>query len=323
MSIDSLPLICIAGPTASGKSAVSMALAKELPIEIINMDSATIYRGMDIGTAKPDQHEQALVPHHLIDILDPSQSYSAAQFRQDALSCAQAIRARSHLPLLVGGTMLYYKVLSEGIDDLPQANEAIRQDIQAQAEMLGWPALHQALKDIDPITAARLAPNDSQRIGRALEVYRATGKPLSSLFGNKIAPSVPTVLVSLEPSDRHALHSRIEQRFDQMLEAGFVEEVQKLHARGDLHPGLPAMRCVGYRQLWDHIDGQCSLAEARTRGIAATRQLAKRQLTWLRSMSARHTIDCLSPDVSQQALAVVTAAAGVMTRGESTPRPSA
>lgn len=323
MSIDSLPLICIAGPTASGKSAVSMALAKELPIEIINMDSATIYRDMDIGTAKPDQLEQALVPHHLIDILDPSQSYSAAQFRQDALSCAQAIRARGHLPLLVGGTMLYYKVLSEGIDDLPQANEAIRQDIQAQAEMLGWPALHQALKDIDPITAARLAPNDSQRIGRALEVYRATGKPLSSLFGNKIAPSIPTVLVSLEPSDRHALHSRIEQRFDQMLEAGFLEEVQKLHARGDLHPGLPAMRCVGYRQLWDHIDGQCSLAQARTRGIAATRQLAKRQLTWLRSMSARHTIDCLSPDVSQKALAVLTAAAGAMTRGESKPRPSA
>lgn len=323
MSIDSLPLICIAGPTASGKSAVSMALAKELPIEIINMDSATIYRGMDIGTAKPDQHERAIVSHHLIDILDPSQSYSAAQFRQDALSCAQAIRARGHLPLLVGGTMLYYKVLSEGIDDLPQANEAIRQDIQAQAETMGWPALHQALKDIDPITAARLAPNDSQRIGRALEVYRATGKPLSSLFGNKIAPSVPTVLVSLEPSDRHALHSRIEQRFDQMLEAGFLEEVQKLHARGDLHPGLPAMRCVGYRQLWDYIDGQCSLAQARTRGIAATRQLAKRQLTWLRSMSARHTIDCLSPNVSQQALAVVTAAVEVMTRGESRPRPFA
>lgn len=323
MTTGSQPLFCLAGPTASGKSAVSMALAKELPIEIINMDSATIYRGMDIGTAKPDHQERALVPHHLIDILDPSQSYSAAQFRQDALDCAQAIRARGNLPLLVGGTMLYYKVLSEGIDDLPQANALLRQEIQAQAQTMGWPALHHELSRVDPITAAKLAPNDSQRIGRALEVYRATGKPISSLFGNKIAQPAPTVLLSLEPADRQALHNRIEKRFDQMLEAGLVAEVQRLYERGDLHPGLPSMRCVGYRQIWDYIDGQCGLQEARARGIAATRQLAKRQLTWLRSMPKRHTIDCLDDKASQRALAAIVAAIDSTSSVQSRPPPSA
>jgi tRNA dimethylallyltransferase len=308
MTNETQPLICLAGPTASGKSAISLALAEHLPIEIINMDSATIYRGMDIGTAKPGATEQALVPHHLIDILDPSQSYSAAQFRQDALACVSAIRARGNLPLLVGGTMLYYKVLSEGIDDLPPANEQIRQDIQTQAQALGWPALHAELTKVDPPTAARLAPNDSQRIARALEVFRTSGKPMSSLLGQRIAAPQPTVLISLEPSERQTLYDRIDERFDQMLDAGLLDECERLYRRGDLHTGLPSMRCVGYRQLWDHIAGQCSLEQARERAIIATRHLAKRQLTWLRSMPARHCVDCLCAQASTKVLALVQAA---------------
>lgn len=305
MTAPAQPLVCIAGPTASGKSAISQFLAGHLPVEIINVDSATIYRGMDIGTAKPSAAEQAAVQHHLLDILDPAQSYSAAQFRQDALACAAEIQARGKLPLLVGGTMLYFKVLREGIDDLPSADVAIRQEIATQAEQLGWPALHAELARVDPQTAQRLAPNDSQRIGRALEIYRASGQPMSSLIGHKTVTPVDTCLISLEPDNRQALHTRIEQRFDQMLASGLVDEVRRLHERGDLNASLPSIRCVGYRQIWDYLEGKCSLSQAREQGIAATRQLAKRQLTWLRSMQDRHVVNCLSSDASQQVLALV------------------
>ena len=299
------PVLCLSGPTASGKSAASYAIAKVLPIEIINVDSATIYRGMDIGTAKPDPQAQKDIPHHLLDILDPTESYSAAQFRIDAMTCIQQIRARGHVPLLVGGTMLYFKVLREGIDTLPQGDEQWRARLQARAAEHGWPALHAELTRVDPETAARLAPNDSQRIGRALEVYEVTGQALSTLFrqpDQRVDKGIPTVLISLEPSDRQALHARIEKRFDEMLAAGFVHEVRRLHARGDLHTGLPSIRCVGYRQLWDFVQGDCSLELAREKAIAATRQLAKRQLTWLRSMTDRQVIDCLAPDAINQVL---------------------
>jgi len=305
MTIQEPPVLCLAGPTASGKSAASHAIAKVLPIEIINVDSATIYRGMDIGTAKPDAQAQKEIPHHLLDILDPSESYSAARFRTDAIACIQEIRARGHVPLLVGGTMLYFKVLREGIDALPLADEQWRVRLQARVAEHGWPALHAELARVDPETAARLAPNDSQRIGRALEVYEVTGQPLSSLFrepDQRVDAGIPTFLVSLEPSDRQALHTRIENRFDEMLAAGFVDEVRRLQARGDLHAGLPSVRCVGYRQLWDFVQGQCSLALAREKAIAATRQLAKRQLTWLRSMPDRQVVDCLDPDAINQVL---------------------
>lgn len=305
MTVAAPPLICLAGPTASGKSAISQALANDLPIEIINVDSATIYRGMDIGTAKPTASEQAAVAHHLLDILDPAQSYSAAQFRQDALACAAEIRSRGKLPLLVGGTMMYFKVLRDGIDELPGADPAIRQEIAAQAEQIGWPALHAELARVDPKTARRLAPNDSQRIGRALEIYRSSGQPMSSLIGHQTVDRVRTHLISLEPESRQALHARIELRFDQMLASGLVEEVKRLYLRGDLHPGLPSIRCVGYRQIWDYLQGKCSLSQAREQGIAATRQLAKRQLTWLRSMPDRHVVNCLSVDAGEQVLALV------------------
>jgi tRNA dimethylallyltransferase len=297
------PLICLAGATASGKSAISQMLARHLPIEIINVDSATIYRGMDIGTAKPSGAERQAVPHHLLDILDPSQAYGAAQFREDALNCATEIRARGKLPLLVGGTMLYFKVLRDGIDDLPSADPQIRADINIEANLMGWPALHAELAKVDPVTAQRLAPNDSQRIGRALEIYRVSGNTMSSLIGQKALNPVPTVLISLEPDDRQTLHARIQARFDQMLAEGLVEEVRQLHGRSDLSPLLPSMRCVGYRQIWDYLDGKCSLAQAREQGIAATRQLAKRQLTWLRSMPDRLVVNCLAADADQQVLA--------------------
>ncbi|HEY7803902.1 MAG TPA: tRNA (adenosine(37)-N6)-dimethylallyltransferase MiaA [Orrella sp.] len=305
MNADDLPLLCLAGPTAAGKSAVCQVLADHLPIEIINVDSATIYRGMDIGTAKPSATEQASVTHHLLDILDPAQSYSAAQFRRDALRCVMQIRARGRLPLLAGGTMLYFKVLRDGIDDLPDADPQCRADISARAQALGWPALHQALAKVDSVTAARLAPNDSQRIGRALEIYEMSGQPMSALIGRQTDTGMPMKLISLEPSDRQVLHDRIERRFDQMLAHGLVHEVRQLFERGDLTPELPSMRCVGYRQIWQHLAGQSSLTEAREQGIAATRQLAKRQLTWLRSMPDRHVVDSLAADAGSQVLAQV------------------
>ena len=298
-----LPVLCLAGPTASGKSAASLALAARWPIEIIVMDSATIYRGMDVGTAKPGAAERAQAPHHLLDIRDPAESYSAAEFRNDALALIAAITGRGRLPLLCGGTMMYYKVLREGISDLPEADPALRAQIDEEARRHGWPALHAQLAAYDPATAARLAPNDSQRLQRAIEIYRASGLPMSHWLerGPVSAPSpYRYVTLSLEPGDRLALHARIAQRYETMLEQGLLQEVARLHARSDLHPGLPSVRCVGYRQLWDHLDGRVALPAAVEQAVAATRQLAKRQLTWLRSQPERHVVDCLAPDAADR-----------------------
>ncbi len=308
----SLPTIALAGPTACGKTAGALALAavlgKRMPVEIISVDSALVYRTMDIGTAKPTQAERAAVPHHLIDIRDPLQAYSAAEFVQDATRLIADIRARGALPLLVGGTMLYFRALFDGIDDMPAADQAVRAQIEAQAAEQGWPALHAELARIDPVTAARLAPADSQRIQRALEVWRISGQPLSHFHtAKKIAikeeNTATSALFSLEPANRAWLHERIAQRFDAMLAAGFIDEVRALRARGDLHPDLPSMRCVGYRQAWDELDYQAAkgpdatlnVAHFRERGIVATRQLAKRQITWLRSMPERQAIACDHP----------------------------
>jgi len=290
-------LICLAGPTASGKSAASMALARRWPIEIIVMDSATIYRGMDIGTAKPTAEEQARVPHHLLDIRDPAQAYSAAEFARDAAALARDIRARGRIPLLCGGTMLYYKALREGLNDLPEADPEIRRHLDAQALERGWPALHAELARVDPVTAARLAPHDSQRLQRALEIWHSSGRPMSDWLAQPPMPVLPGwrfETISLEPSDRAVLHARIARRYQAMIAAGLPDEVRSLHARADLHPGLPSIRCVGYRQLWDHLDGRISLDQAIEQAIAATRQLAKRQITWLRSLPQRIPVDCLS-----------------------------
>ncbi len=303
-----LPVICLAGPTAAGKSASTLALAERWPLEIINVDSATIYRGMDIGTAKPSPEEQARVPQHLLDILDPVQSYSAAEFRADALRLIDDIRARGRIPLLAGGTMMYYKALRDGLDDLPQADPALRAELEARAARLGWPALHAELAALDPVTAARLAPNDSQRIQRALEICQLSGQPMSALLQRaqrKPDDANRYLTISLEPSDRAALHARIEQRFDAMLRQGLLDEVRGLHARADLHPGLPSVRCVGYRQMWAHLDGEIDLETAREQGIAATRQLAKRQITWLRAQPERVIVDCLAADAVAQTIDAV------------------
>ena len=299
-------LICLAGPTASGKSAASMALAQRWPVEIIVMDSATIYRGMDIGTAKPTAEERARVPHHLLDIRDPAQSYSAAEFARDAAALAQDIRARGRIPLLCGGTMLYYKALREGLNDLPEADPAIRRQLDAEALARGWPALHAELARVDPATAARLAPNDSQRLQRALEIWRGSGRPMSDWLARPPVPVLPGwrfATISLEPSDRSVLHARIARRYRAMIDAGLLDEVRALHARADLHPGLPSIRCVGYRQLWDHLDGRIALDQAIEQAIAATRQLAKRQITWLRSLPQRISVDCLSDQAAEQVAA--------------------
>ena len=298
------PLLCLTGPTASGKSAAACAIAARWPIEIINVDSATIYRSMDIGTAKPDATERAQVRHHLLDILDPAESYSAAAFRKDALQSVSEIRERGHIPLLAGGTMLYFKALREGLHDLPSADKAIREDLEHRAAVVGWPLMHQELSRIDPITASRLAPNDSQRIQRALEIWTITGKPMSSLLGqtNAADPPVPTMTLSLEPSDRAILHQRIADRFDMMLELGLVDEVRRLMERGDLHPGLPSIRCVGYRQIWSMLAGECSLPQARDQAIFATRQLAKRQITWLRGQPEREAFDSLASESVNQVI---------------------
>lgn len=302
-----VPLLCLAGPTASGKSAIAVAIAQRWPTEIINVDSATIYRGMDIGTAKPTLAEQQIIKHHLLDIRDPAESYSAAAFRRDALQCAEEIRARGHLPLLAGGTMLYFKALRDGLNNLPTANPEIRMEIEMEAAKTGWPAMHSKLGEIDPVTAARLSANDSQRVGRALEIWRISGKPMSELLGQaqQTDAPVPTLTISLEPSDRSVLHERIGQRFDQMLKAGLVEEVRSLHQRKDLHTGLPSVRCVGYRQVWSMLEGEISQDQAREQAIAATRQLAKRQLTWLRSLPGRLVVDSLSPHAMQEVIDLV------------------
>ena len=300
--------IAIVGPTASGKTAAALALAEILQpqggAEIISVDSALVYRGMDIGTAKPSRQELAAVPHHLIDTLDPLQSYSAAEFAKDASGLIHDIRARGKTPLLVGGTMLYLKALLEGLNDIPAANPDIRTQIQQEAEQRGWPALHAQLALVDPQTAARLAPGDSQRIGRALEVWTTTGQTLSSFHqsAKAHAPDWHIPVISLEPTDRAWLHQRIALRFEQMMSAGFLDEVRQLKARGDLHADLPSMRCVGYRQAWEGLDAGWSAAEICERGIFATRQLAKRQITWLRSMPGRRVVAADAPNALTQVL---------------------
>ena len=293
----------IAGPTACGKTAAALALARLRPVEIVSVDSALVYRSMDIGTAKPSAAEMAEVPHHLIDIRDPRESYNAAAFVADATRLIDQIRMRGRLPLLVGGTMLYFKALIDGIDPMPAADRAVRAQLDAQGAALGWPAMHARLAEVDPVTAARLAPNDSQRIQRALEVWHASGQPLSHFHrasDDHATPASNGLLLSLEPSDRAWLHARIARRFDAMLDAGFLDEVRNLRARGDLTPDMPSMRCVGYRQAWSFLDGDGSLVELRERGIAATRQLAKRQITWLRSMPARRVFPADAADAGDR-----------------------
>mgnify|MGYP001764941355 CR=1 FL=1 len=378
-----LPPIALAGPTASGKTAAALAIARHWPTEIISVDSALVYRGMDIGTAKPSAGELAAAPHHLIDIRDPLNAYSAAEFVQDAQRLIQAIQARGRLPLLVGGTMLYFKALFDGLDDMPPADPAVRAVLADEAAEKGWPALHAELAQVDPVTAARLAPHDSQRISRALEVFRVSGQPLSFFHQRNAAKTGATesgvvessavetgageagapsaiALISLEPLDRAWLHERIAQRFDAMLAAGFIDEVKTLRARGDLQPDLPSMRCVGYRQAWEALNAQeafesaaarqtvtpmnqtttatatatatanatatasadakppkphkaraqpapAAWRELRDKGIFATRQLAKRQITWLRSMPQRRVVACDAPDALAQVLALVEA----------------
>lgn len=350
----SLPrYIAIAGPTASGKTAAALAIAEHLAknyqkipiqVEIISVDSALVYRGMDIGTAKPTATELTAVPHHLIDICDPIEAYSAAEFVKDATRLIKEIAARGKLPVLVGGTMMYFKALWHGLDDMPASNPSIRADIEREAAITGWPAMHAQLAQVDAITAARLKPNDAQRIQRALEVYRIAGKPLSFFQTayrdtapnamNTIAPQAINMLardqkdqyfsesnsnplfISLEPQNRAWLHARIAQRFDAMLEGGFEQEVRALRARADLSIDTASMRCVGYRQMWETLDAMNdkvntgvidtkSLQALRDKGIAATRQLCKRQLTWLRSMHQRQTIACDSPDALAQVLQAV------------------
>jgi tRNA dimethylallyltransferase len=296
-----------------------MAIAQRFPVEIISVDSALVYRGMDIGTAKPSANELAAVPHHLINIRDPLHAYSAAEFVADARQLMSDITARGKLPLLVGGTMLYFKALRDGLDDMPHANPAIRAEIDAQATQLGWSAMHAELADVDPVTAARLNPADSQRISRALEVYRISGQALSGFHTGKSKVidsanqgvnalaeqnNTKALMVSLEPTDRAWLHQRIAQRFDAMLAESMIDEVKALRARGDLQPNLPSMRCVGYRQVWEALDGLWPMTELRERGIAATRQLAKRQITWLRSTPQREVVACDAPDAVEQVLSL-------------------
>ena len=303
--------VAIMGPTASGKTAAALAIAREIPSEIISVDSALVYREMDIGTAKPSAEELASVPHHLIDIIDPTESYSVAQFSKDTIRLVAEISARGKLPLLVGGTMMYFKGLTDGLDDLPTADADVRARIEQEAVRIGWPAMHDKLRALDPPTADRLAPNDAQRINRALEIIELSGKPMSELLAKREKTELPFELLSfaLEPSDRTVLHARIATRFDQMLghsdEQGLVAEVARLRARGDLNPALPSMRCVGYRQAWDYLDGVIDRPALRETGIIATRQLAKRQLTWLRSMPARVVIDCLGSDIASSLLRAV------------------
>lgn len=283
----SLPrAITVMGPTASGKTALAIELQKHLPVELINVDSTQIYRGLDIGSAKPDAATLAAAPHRLLDIRDPAQAYSAADFLIDARAEMESIVAAGKVPLLVGGSMMYFKVLLEGLSDLPEANQLIRDEIEQQAQQQGWPALYRQLEAVDPETASRLHPNHSQRIQRALEVYRISGVPMSSLQGSSsggLQHKYDFVQFSLLPQNRSLLHRRIELRFQQMMESGFEQEVRELYQRGDLHINLPAIRSVGYRQLWDYCLGECSLTEAQQKAVIATRQLAKRQMTWLRN----------------------------------------
>ncbi|MHB0974964.1 MAG: tRNA (adenosine(37)-N6)-dimethylallyltransferase MiaA [Thiobacillus sp.] len=302
------PAIFLMGPTASGKTALAVSLVERFPLEIVSVDSALVYRGMDIGTAKPDAATLARAPHHLLDIRDPAEAYSAAAFRGDALRLMAGIVARGRVPLLVGGTMLYFRALLQGLDDLPRADASLRTELEAAAAARGWPALHAELATVDPVTAARLAPNDSQRIGRALEIFQLTGKPMSALLDRAQSELPYRVLqLALIPSDRAALHQRIAARFDAMLAEGLLAEVETLRRDYVLTPDLPSMRAVGYRQAWACLDGDIDMQALREQGIAATRQLAKRQLTWLRSWPGAVALDCLAQDMESRACALVQA----------------
>jgi tRNA dimethylallyltransferase len=308
MSADRRPLaIALMGPTASGKTALACELSERFPLELVSVDSALVYRGMDIGTAKPDAATLARYPHALVDIRDPAQPYSAADFRADALPLMRQISSRGRVPLLVGGTGLYFRALQQGLSDLPEADPATRARLAALAAQIGWPAMHARLAVLDPVAAARIDRNDVQRLQRALEVIELTGQPLSALQrGGSGAPFPWRVLkLALLPADRGVLHERIAQRIDAMLAAGFLDEVRQLRARGDLHPELPAIRAVGYRQAWEHLDGHASLAEFRDRAIFATRQLAKRQITWLRSDYGARLFDPDRPGLATRAAAAV------------------
>jgi len=290
------------GPTASGKTGVALELARHFPVEIVSVDSALVYRRMDIGTAKPDLATRLKVPHHLIDIIDPTESYSAAQFCDDALEAMRGIVERERVPLLTGGTMLYFKALQEGLSDLPAADADIRMVIDAMAVETGWPAIHRELERIDPATAERLDPNDAQRIQRAMEIFYLTGKPMSELIAAGRSASLPYRLIpiALIPGDRTALHQRIAARFEEMLELGLINEVRALREDYDLKPSLPSMRCVGYRQAWQYLDGEFGLGTLRDKAVAATRQLAKRQLTWLRAMQEVKAFECLDEELPEK-----------------------
>jgi tRNA dimethylallyltransferase len=295
-----IPAVLLMGPTAAGKSALALTLAERFPVEIVSVDSAQVYRGMDLGTAKPDASVRSRVLHHLIDLIDPTESYSAARFRTDALAAVAAVRARGRIPLLVGGTMLYFKSLLEGLSALPPAAPEVRARLEARAREVGWAALHTELARADPAAAARIRPSDPQRIQRALEVLELTGRPLSAVQGARQAAESPgaTVRIALLPAERAWLHAAIETRFDAILRAGLVDELRALRARYALDASLPSMRCVGYRQAWEYLDGRIDAPALRAQGIAATRQLARRQLTWLRATPA-HAFDPAMPSLAE------------------------
>ena len=301
--------ICLTGPTATGKTELALELAKSIPLEIVSVDSAMVYRGMDIGTAKPNPEVRAAVPHHLIDIVDAADTYSAGRFLADARAAIDAIAARGKLPLLVGGTLLYLRALRRGLAPLPDADPELRAEIDREAHRVGWPVLHARLAAVDPEAAARIAPNDRQRIQRALEVYMRTGKPLSVLqreaaaaSGTGTATDTDILMLAVVPSDRGQLAARIERRFDAMVEAGLVGEVESLMARGDLTADMPSMRAVGYRQIWAYLERRYDWPVARQKAIAATRQLAKRQMTWLRSEPSVETFEAFSPGLAEKLL---------------------